>query len=92
MHLYMGESPRALYLITSSQEENAGCPRRALVFRASVANPSQAIVEFLPKDEVEPSNLVRLTSRSVKGCLGLIFVGTGLSFQTPPLELAYLYS
>lgn len=81
MHLYLGESPRTLYLITSSQEESVGRPRRALVFRASQANPSQAIVEFLPKDEVDITSVVRLTSRSVKGCLGLISVGNGLSIN-----------
>jgi hypothetical protein len=52
MHLYLGENPRTLYLVTSSQEENNGRPRRALVFRAAEDNPYQAIVEFLPKDQV----------------------------------------
>ncbi|KAH9987805.1 inositol polyphosphate phosphatase [Russula vinacea] len=74
MHLYLRESPRALYLVTSSQEESNGCPRRALVFRAAEDNPYQAVVEFLPKDQVNLSNAIRLTSRVVKGCLGLICV------------------
>ena len=78
MHLYLRESPRTLFLVTSSYEASQGRPRRALVFRASADNPSQAIVEFLPKDEVDLTDVVRLTSRIVKGCLGLISVGTGI--------------
>ncbi|KAF5388077.1 hypothetical protein D9615_000583 [Tricholomella constricta] len=46
---------------------------RALVFRAGEAI-SQAVVEFLPKDEIDLANAVRLTNRVVKGCLGLISV------------------
>ena len=79
MHLYLGENPRTLYLVTSSQEESNGCPRRALVFRAAEDNPYQAVVEFLPKDQVNLSNSIRLTSRVVKGCLGLICVTGGTS-------------
>ncbi|THH19911.1 hypothetical protein EW146_g1364 [Bondarzewia mesenterica] len=75
MHLYLKENPRTLLLVISSQEESHGSPRRALVFRAAEINPSQAVVEFLSKDEVDLSNAVRLTSRVVKGCLGLISVG-----------------
>ncbi|TFY81149.1 hypothetical protein EWM64_g2863 [Hericium alpestre] len=78
MHLYLGESPRTIYLVTSSQEETQGRSRRALVFRAAENNPSQAVVEFLPKDEVDLTNVVRLTSRVVKGCLGLICIGADL--------------
>ncbi|KAF8269062.1 SacI homology domain-containing protein [Lactarius quietus] len=74
MHIYLGENPRTIYLVTSSQEETDGRPRRALVFRAAEENPDQAIVEFLPKDQVNLANSVRLTSRVVKGCLGLIHV------------------
>ena len=85
MHLYLRESPRALYLVTSSQEESNGCPRRALVFRAAEDNPYQAVVEFLPKDQVNLSNAIRLTSRVVKGCLGLICVTDGTS-EDPPLS------
>ncbi len=79
MHLYLRENPRALYLVTSSQEEGDGRPSRALVFRAAEDNPYQAVVEFLPKDQVNLSNSVRLTSRVVKGCLGLICVTDGAS-------------
>ncbi|KAA1473494.1 inositol polyphosphate phosphatase [Dentipellis sp. KUC8613] len=78
MHLYLGESPRTIYLVTSSQEENAGKPSKSLVFRAAENNPSQAVVEFLNKDEVDLSNVVRLTTRVVKGCLGLISIGSDL--------------
>ncbi|KAH9971347.1 inositol polyphosphate phosphatase [Lactifluus volemus] len=78
MHLYLVENPRALYLVTSSQEEGKGRPRRALVFRAAEENPYQAVVEFLHKDQVNLANSVRLTSRVVKGCLGLICVGDDL--------------
>lgn len=79
MHLYLGENPRTLYLVTSSQDESNGCPRRALVFRAAEDNPYRAVVEFLPKDQVNLSNSIRLTSRVVKGCLGLICVTDGTS-------------
>ncbi|KZT29277.1 DNase I-like protein [Neolentinus lepideus HHB14362 ss-1] len=74
MHLYVSENPRSLYLVTSSQEEKSGRPRRALVFRAAEGSTSQAIVEFLHKDDIDFSNTVRLTSRVIKGCLGLISV------------------
>jgi len=43
------------------------------VFRAGEAN-SQAVVEFLRKDEIDLANVIRLTSRVVKGCLGLISI------------------
>ncbi|KAI0335627.1 inositol polyphosphate phosphatase [Cubamyces sp. BRFM 1775] len=74
MYLYLSESPRSLYLVTSQQEERKGCPARALVFRAAPNSSSQAIVEFLKKDDVDLINAVRLTSRIVKGCLGLISI------------------
>lgn len=84
MHLYLGSDPRTLFLVTSSQEESQGRPRRALVFRAadrdSGSNPNspqQAVVEFLPKDEVNLTNVVRVTTRVVKGCLGLISIDNG---------------
>lgn len=87
MHLYLGSNPRTLFLVTSSQEELQGRPRRALIFRAPERdnnlsyNSSQAVVEFLPKDEVNLTNVVRLTTRIVKGCLGLISIDNGvLSF------------
>jgi hypothetical protein len=76
MHLYLGSNPRVLYLVTSSQDERLGRPRKALVFRAGEGN-SQAVVEFLPKDEVNLASVVRLTSRVVKGCLGLISIDNG---------------
>lgn len=81
MHLYLGNNPRALCLVTGSHEQRIGKPRRALVFRASEGNPSQAVVEFLPKDEVDLNNMVRLTSRAVNGCLGLISVDNGLYYH-----------
>ncbi|KAI9000860.1 DNase I-like protein [Trametes punicea] len=74
MYLYLSENPRTLYLVTSSQEERRDCPPRALVFRAAPNSSSQAVVEFLPKKEVALGNAVRLTSRIVKGCLGLISI------------------
>ncbi len=77
MHLYLGENPRTLYLVTSSQEETTGRPRRALVFRAAEGKPSQAIAEFIPKDEVDLSHAVLLSKRLVKGCLGLISISGG---------------
>ncbi|GBE79963.1 Inositol-1,4,5-trisphosphate 5-phosphatase 1 [Sparassis crispa] len=78
MHLYLTESPRTLYLVTSSQEERHGRPHRVLVFRAAENSPSQAVVEFLPKDQVDLLNAVRLTTRVVKGCLGLISVSNDI--------------
>lgn len=78
MHLYLGHNPRTLYLVTGSHDERKGRPQRALVFRAVEANPAQVIVEFLPKDEVNLTSAVRLTSRVIKGCLGLISVENGM--------------
>lgn len=74
MHLYLREHPvRTLLLTTSSEDERRGCPRRALIFRAEGSKAaSQATVEFVPKDEVDFSNIIRLTARQVQGCLGLI--------------------
>lgn len=77
MHLYLGENPRTLFLVTSSQEENQGRPSRALVFRAAPGKPSQAVVEFLPKHEVDLSSAVKLSNRVIKGCLGLISISGG---------------
>ena len=76
MYLYLGSNPRALYLITDSQDERLGRPHRALVFRAG-EGPAKAIVEFLPKDQVNIYNLMKLTNRIIKGCLGLISVDNG---------------
>jgi hypothetical protein len=80
MHLYLGNNPRVLYLVTSSHDQRLGRPRRALVFRAAEGNPTQAVVEFLPKDEVNLSNVVKLTNRIVKGCIGLIAIDNGAQF------------
>jgi hypothetical protein len=77
MHLYVGHNPRVLYLATSSHDQKLGRPRRTLVFRAAEGNPTQVVVEFLPKDEVYLRDVVRLSSRVVKGCLGLISVDNG---------------
>ena len=46
------------------------------MFRAGEAN-SQAVVEFLRKDEIDLAKVIRLTSRVVKGCLGLISIEDG---------------
>ncbi|KAG7449414.1 inositol polyphosphate phosphatase [Guyanagaster necrorhizus] len=73
MYLYLASNPRALYLATSSQDEQLGRPKRILVFRAG-ENYNQTVVEFLSKDEVDLSSAVRLTNRVVKGCLGLISI------------------
>ncbi|KAJ7178924.1 inositol polyphosphate phosphatase [Mycena filopes] len=68
MFLYLGSQPsRVLYLAAPDQ-------RRVLAFRQSESNPSQAVVEFLPQNEVNLTNVIRLTSRVVKGCLGLISI------------------
>lgn len=74
MHLYLTETPRTLYLVTGSQDDKLGKPKRVLVFRAAENRPSQVVVEFLPRDEVNLTNAIKLTSRIVKGCLGLISV------------------
>ena len=77
MHLYLRENPRTLYLITSSQEEIHGKPGRVLVVRAAEHDPSRIVVEFLFKTQADLTNVVRLTSRVVKGCLGIIPVNDG---------------
>jgi synaptojanin len=74
MHLYLGEEPRTLYLVTGSHD--VGRPRRALVFRVAQGNQS-VVVEFLPKDEVDLTRTVRLTTRIIKGCLGMISISNG---------------
>ncbi|KAF8528795.1 phosphatidylinositol phosphate phosphatase [Hysterangium stoloniferum] len=53
--------------------ERNGLPRRALVFRTTAegSRSGQAVVEFIPKDEVALSGVVRLSSRPVKGCLDI---------------------
>ncbi|KAG8871354.1 inositol polyphosphate 5-phosphatase [Serendipita sp. 405] len=74
MHLYLREHPvRTLILTTSSEDEGRGCPRRALVFRAEGPKAaSQAMVEFVPKEEVDFTGLIRLSARQIQGCLGLM--------------------
>lgn len=79
MHLYLNEIPRALYLVTSQQDEKAGRPPRALVFRSAEGRSSQAVVEFLPKEDVDLSSAIKVTNRIIKGCLGLISVSGGTS-------------
>ncbi|CAL1701192.1 unnamed protein product [Somion occarium] len=74
MHLYLSQNPRTLYLATSSHDERHGHPRRALVFRAAEGKSSQAVVEFLRKDQVDLSGTLKVTNRMIKGCLGLISV------------------
>ena len=81
MHLYLSDTPhRALILATSSDDETRSRrPRRALVFRAAegAKASSQAVVEFLRKDQVDLNGVVRLTPHEVMGCLGLISVEGG---------------
>ncbi|KAJ7682572.1 SacI homology domain-containing protein [Mycena polygramma] len=67
MYLYLGSHPRVLYLVAPEQH-------RVLAFRQSESNPAQAVVEFLPQAEVNLGNVIRLTTRVVKGCLGLISI------------------
>lgn len=78
MYLYLRNTPRTLYLATSSHEERLGRPRRALAFSAGEV-PAQAVVKFLPQDEIDFHNLVKVTNRIVKGCLGIISLETGMS-------------
>ena len=80
MHLHLGDNPRTLYLVTSPQEERDGYPSKALVFRAVDGNSSQAIVQFLPKDQVDLDDTIKLSTRNVYGCLGLISVSSGMAF------------
>jgi len=77
MHLYLGDNPRTLYLATSQHDEKLGRPQRVLVFRVAPSKPSQAVVEFLHKDQVDLSSAVLITKRAIKGCMGLISVGGG---------------
>ena len=77
MHLYRRDTPRSLILSTTSDEESQGLPSRCLIIRIPEANTVQAVVEFLPKDLVDFANTVRLNSRNVLGCLGLINIANG---------------
>ncbi|KAJ7639012.1 inositol polyphosphate phosphatase [Roridomyces roridus] len=67
MYLYLANdvpTGRILYLVSNN---------RILAFRQS-SNPAQAVVEFLPQSQVDLSNVIRLNTRVVKGCLGLISI------------------
>lgn len=75
MHLYRATNPRRLYLVISSQEIQQGRPACVLVLRAGAQH--KVIVELLQKDQVDLTDVVRLTTRVVKGCLGLIAVENG---------------
>lgn len=78
MHLLLQEEPRALYLVTTPEDERLGLPSRALIFKPSPNKSSSRItVEFLSRNEVDITNLVRLTNRSVHGCLGILSVANG---------------
>ncbi|KAG8907006.1 inositol polyphosphate 5-phosphatase [Tulasnella sp. 403] len=73
MHLWLRDyGTRTLLLLTSAEDELKGLPSRALVFRAG--RNSQAVVEFLGKDDVDRDGLIRLSNRPIEGCLGLINV------------------
>lgn len=79
MYLYLGGSQpgsRVLYLVAAEQH-------RVLAFRQSETNPAQAVVEFLPQAEVNLHNVIRLTTRVVKGCLGLISIERGVCCTNP---------
>ncbi|KAJ7068496.1 inositol polyphosphate phosphatase [Mycena amicta] len=69
MYLYLSSlsGQRVLYLVATSHQ-------RVLAFRQSDTSPAQAVVEFLPQSQVPLPSLVRLTTRVVKGCLGLISI------------------
>ncbi|EJD53563.1 inositol polyphosphate phosphatase [Auricularia subglabra TFB-10046 SS5] len=92
MHLYLRDSPRTLLLVTTSEEERRGSPRKALVFRVAEGSNNQVVVEFLPKEEVSLSGVTKLTSRPVIGCLGLINVQNDvfLVVVTAALEIGNL--
>lgn len=80
MHLYLKDDPRShrtLILCTGPEEERAGTPSRALVFRSMESDVAKVMVEFLPLSELDLNSAIRLTTRRVKGCLGVINVGDG---------------
>lgn len=81
MYLYLGSNPRALYLVTTIHDERLGRPRRVLIFRQG-RSPTQAVVEFLHKDQIDLLSLVKLTNRIVKGCLGLILIDNGAQLSS----------
>lgn len=84
MHLYLSTSPRTLYLITDEKGDLLGRPHRTLRFRVG-QDRSQAIVAFLPTRKIDQSSLVKLTNRTIKGCLGLINVENGVYWQNHEL-------
>lgn len=90
MHLYLKSVPRALYLVTNSQDERSGRPSRALVFRAGDALP-KAIVEFLAKDQIDMNTLVKLSSRNVTGCLGLISIENGMCNNSTKFQMKFCF-
>lgn len=78
MQLYLRDDPRALILVTSPEEERLGAPAKGLLFKSGQARGGgQAVVEFLAKEEIDLEGVVRLTSRAVHGCLGLLNIGNG---------------
>ena len=81
MHLYLKSGPtsaqRTIVLCTGAEDERSGAPERALVFRCMENNVAKVMVEFLTKDALDLTTAVRLTTRRVKGCLGLINIGEG---------------
>ena len=79
MHLYLKDDPtqRALVLTTSPEDERGRSPDRALVFRTMEGDVAKVVVEFVHKGHLDLSNAVRLTTRRIKGCLGIINIGDG---------------
>lgn len=81
MHLYLKNGPtsaqRTIVLCTGAEDERDRAPSRALVFRCMDGDITKVMVEFLNKDQLDLSTAIRLTTRVVKGCLGLINVGEG---------------
>ena len=79
MHLYLKDDnlQRTLILCTSPEDEQSGTPSRALVFRTTESDISKVTVEFLHRHEINLDSAVRLTTKRVKGCLGLICIEKG---------------
>lgn len=87
MFLYLRDDPRALVLVSTSDEERLlpGSSAKGLLFKStsdtgpkgSSTRHSQVVVEFLSTDEIDLDNVVRLTNRPIHGCLGLLNVGAG---------------
>ena len=93
MHLYLKDDnhQRTLILCTSPEDEAMGTPGRALVFRTMDNDISKVMVEFLPRKEFDFSTAVRLTTRKIKGCLGLINIGDGEPFA-PSYSVCFAYA